>query len=69
MSFWDRPVTKPDPTSLTPEQAAMLDLLSRVQELEAMTRIERSIRVSFEIEVMERIGALEVRIKHLEKRA
>jgi hypothetical protein len=69
MTFWDRPAKTRQPDRLTPEQAAMLDLLARVQELEDMTRVERSIRVSFEIEAMERIGALEDRIKRLEKRA
>jgi hypothetical protein len=69
MTFWERPIPVTDPTVKTPEQAAMLALLDQMQELEKLTQIERSIRIAFEIEVMERLAALDKRIKALERRA
>lgn len=69
MTFWERPVPVTDPCVKTPEQAAMLALLEQMQELEKLTQIERNIRIAFEIEVMERLAALDNRIKALERRA
>jgi hypothetical protein len=69
MTFWEWPIPVTDPIVKTPEQAAMLALLDQMQELEKLTQIERSIRIAFEIEVMERLAALDKRIKALERRA
>lgn len=47
----------------------MLDLLDRIKELEQIASVERSVRIAFENELFERLHALDIRIRKLERRA
>lgn len=68
MSFWDRPLIPRDPTVQTPEQAALVALFDRLQEIEALADVEKQVRIATETELIERIEALQLKVAVLQGR-
>jgi len=68
MSFWDRPLVPINPERQTPEQAALVALFDRLREIEDLAAVEKQVRISMETELLQRIGALQLKVAVLQKR-
>lgn len=61
-----RPLFSENPRFRTPEQAALLALFDRIEELEQISRVEVRLHIETEQELMNRITTLEARVARLE---
>lgn len=66
MSANTPPLFDQNPRYRTPEQAALLALIDRIEELEQVQRVEARIQIEAEQVMMKRIKALEDRLATLE---
>jgi hypothetical protein len=65
MSLQERPLFAKNPRFRTPEQAALLALLERIEEMEQIQRVEVKVHIEAEREMLRRIEALSAEVRDL----